>query len=386
MKKSKCLFLFSYLLAVLVGCWDVVNIEDRGFVLGTAIDLVEGTEKDPVFKITNQIVVPAGMVPESKEGGQGNKAFLNYTDTGKSIYSMDEQVTTSSSKVPYYGHLSILIVSEQVAQEELLFMKLMDTYIRDVNLRRGIKVVVSDGEAKKLLELTTPNHRLPVNNIIELLEKSSEEIGFLLPRTAGDIEEFHLDNRSYVLPLLQANDKLEYSLGAVFHGRLHKMVGKLEDKEMLVLEMIKGEHTLSIIDFFYNGSPFALKVIKLNRTISVDPANLEEIIVTVKIEVEGVIKESFSKEDFSQSQVIESIQVAVSDYLKERFINIVDKAQDDFGTDIFRIHEELRTKHYQTWEQIKDQWEQGEYYFKNVVFDFDVKTEIYSTGTTEQSK
>lgn len=387
MRRINTFLFLLIILLILTGCLDVVNIEDRGFVIGSAIDLIESEDRQqPIFQITNQIVVPAGMIPGSEESGVGGKAFLNYTEAGKSIYKMDEKVTTASSKIPYYGHLAILVVSDKVAKEEYLFMKLLDTYIRDVKLRRGIEVVISDGEAKKMLEFTTPNHRLPANNIIELLEKSSQEIGLLFPKTSGDIEEFHLENNSYVLPYLQITDKLEYSSGAVFHGPLNKMIGTLDDDDMLALGLIKGEQTPSIIDFPYKGESFAIRVIELKHKLTVDPSDLNEIKVKFAFEIEGIIKESFAKEDFTQAETIKSIQSAITDHLEKMLMNVLQKGQEDLGTDIFEIHEQLKTKHYETWRKIKDQWEEGEYYFKNVAFEVDVKTEIYSTGETQHSK
>src|SRR5690625_3946424 len=103
MKKIRSFLIFCILLT---GCWDVVNIEDRGFIVGSAIDIQEdGNSKQPEFMITNQIVVPAGMISVQQESDGGEQAFINFTSTGKSIYKMKEEVTTISSKVPYYEHL-----------------------------------------------------------------------------------------------------------------------------------------------------------------------------------------------------------------------------------------------------------------------------------------
>ena len=385
MNKYKSFYIFCFVTIILTGCWDVVNIEERGFIVGSAIDIEEEDSKHPEFTITNQMVLPAGMIPAAAGGSGEEIAFLNYTSKGKSIYQMEEEIAAISSKVPYYEHLTILVVSEDVAKKEHLFSNLLDTYIRDVNLRRGIKVVVSKEKAKELLNFTTPNDKLPAMHIEELLEKSSDQLGFLKPRVVGDIEEDHLREKSYVLPYLDIKEYLEYKYGAVFHGPKDKMVGILNDDEMNGLEMIEGVHTTKIIEFPYKGRTFALKTIRSNSNLSVDPKDINNINVTIDIEVEGVIKEAFSNTDFRKPSEIKEVQKAVSNEVKKYIEKSIKKAQEELGADVFNIWQQLETKHYKKWERVKDDWEKGEYYFKKVNFDINVTTEIYGIGTTNKT-
>jgi len=381
--------LFYFIIAsliILVGCWDVVNIEERGFIIGSAIDLVDNDDREQrELMMTNQIVVPAGMISPSLESGSGEEPFLNYTTKGKSIFEMEEKMATLSSKIPYYEHLTVLIISEDVAREEKLFPQILDTYIRDVNLRRGIKIVVAGEEAKNILEFTSPNYKLPSTHVGELLEKSSQQIGFLKPVVAGDIEEFHLKNNSYILPYLTTDNYLEYKAGAVFHGLEGKMVGLFNEEEMEGIGMIAGEQTTKVIEFPYKGETFALDVVRFKSHMAVDSANVDHIKVTLDIEIEGVIKELINQEDLTNPEVIKSIQQATSEYVKNTIENVINKGQDEFEADVFGIWKLLETKHYQKWQELKDDWETGKKYFKNVTFDVNVKSEVYSTGTTKKT-
>lgn len=371
---------------MLAGCWDVVNIEDRGFIIGNAIDIEdEGNAKNPELAITNQMVIPGMTAPSQNEGGEKN-AFINYTSTGKSIYAMEEELASVSSNVPYFEHFAVLVVSEDVARQEHLLSNLLDTYVRNVNLRRGIKVVVSGGKAKEFLDYSPADKKLPILHIEDILEKSSEQVGFLKPKVIGDIEEFHLRENSYILPYLQLNEYIDYIGGAVFHGPLNKMVGLFHEEEMEGLEMLKREHTTKIIEFPYKEKTFALKVVELDNKISVDPKNINDINVTIDIEIKGIIKEAFNQEDLTKPSEIDSIQHAVSNKVEKTIQKTLKKGQEELGADVFDIWQELETKHYDTWKQVKDDWEKGEYYFKNVNFDVNVTTEIFSIGTTNKTK
>lgn len=387
--KNKYLYLLCFCLIFISGCWDVVNIEDRGFVIGSAIDIDEGVKlKHPEFVITNQIVVPAGMISSSQEvnGGEGGQAFINFTSKGTSIYKMEENVAALSSKVPYYEHLAILAIGENVAKTEHLLSNLLDTYLRDVNLRRGVMVVISEGKAKELFEFITPIYKLPARHIEEVIEKGSNQAGLLKPEALGDIEEFHFRENSYVLPYLTVNDYLAYNHGAVFHGPEDKMVGIFNDEEMQGLGMVKGEHTAKIVEFLYKDALFAIEVIRLRSKVVVDPTDVNDIKVSFNIDIDGVIKESFTKEDITQSSEIKNIQKAVSNKIKQSIEQVIKRAQGEFGTDVFGIWQQLETKHYNLWEQVKNDWEEGENYFKKVSFDVNVTSEIYSTGGINKTK
>lgn len=387
MKKINMLSVLLLFSIFLYGCWDVVNIEDRGFIVGSAIDIEdEENVKDPKLTITNQMVLPAGMVAPSQGGGGSSKAFINYTAKGKSIYDMEVEVAAISSKAPFYEHLAVLVVSEDVAKKEHLFSNLLDTYIRDVNIRRGMKAVVAKGDAKDLLEFTTPNDKLPALHIENLLNESSKQVGFLKPKAIGDLEEFNLQKESYVLPYLHIKEYLEYKSGAVFHGKKDKMVGVLNDQEMNGLELIEGEHTTKIIEFPFKEKTFAFKVIRLKSKVKVNPKNIDKIKVTIDIELEGIIKESFKQEDFNDPKVIKAVQKAISKEAKSSIEKTIKKGQEELGADIFGVWQKLESKHYDIWKKVKDDWEEGKYYFKDVVFEVNVKTEVYSTGATNKTK
>ncbi|MEI3611066.1 Ger(x)C family spore germination protein [Pseudogracilibacillus sp. SO30301A] len=387
MIKYKSFYFLCLCFILLTGCWDVINIEERGFIIGTAIDIEEdGDEKQPEYIVTNQMVIPAGIANQNQGGvGGEEKAFLNFTSKGKSIYEVNEELSAISSKTPFYEHLAILVISEDVARKEHLFSDLIDIYIRDVDMRRGIKVIVSEADAKQLLDFTTPEDKLPARHIDELLDHSTKEIGVLRSKRVGDIEEYHIREKSFVLPLLHVNEYVDYKAGAVFHGPKDKMVGIFHAEEMQGLEMMKTKAIEKVIEFTYKDYVFALEVNDLNNKLAVDPSNIDEIKVTIDIEIEGIIKESFGKIDLTKPSELKAIQKAVSEQVKDSVEKAIKKGQEELGTDVFNIWQNLETKHYDTWKNIKDDWEKGEYYFKKATFEVNVVTDVFSMGTTNKT-
>lgn len=384
----KTIVFVSISFILLTGCWDTVSIEDRGFIVGSAIDIDEQQDADhPILTVTNQMVLPAGMSSSVESDGGEQQPFLNFTMERDSTYEVDEEIVSRSSKQPFYEHLSVLVISEEVARTEELFENLLDTYIRDVDFRRGIYVVVSKDKAKDILDFTTSEEQLPAKHIEKILEQGSKQVGNISPKTVGDLEEYHLEGNSYILPYVETEEEfVEQKQGAVFHGRLNKMVGLFNEEEMHGFELMTGNQQVKIIDFNYEGKTLALKVLRIDNKLTVDPSNLEEIKAKVKVELKGTIKESFFQKDLTDPKEIDALQKAIGENVKHSIEKAIAKGQEEFGTDVYGVWEEIRMKHYDTWKKIEGDWEEGEYYFKNVTFDIDVIPQIYSTGTTNRTK
>ena len=63
-------------------CWDRIEIEERGFVVGTALDAAE----DGQIKLTFQIVVPTQMKGSSGQKNEGGSPFINLSSTADSVF------------------------------------------------------------------------------------------------------------------------------------------------------------------------------------------------------------------------------------------------------------------------------------------------------------
>ncbi len=84
------------------------------------------------------------------------------------------------------------------------------------------------------------------------------------------------------------------------------MVGLFNEEEMHGFELMTGNQQVKIIDFNYEGKTLALKVLRIDNKLTVDPSNLEEIKAKVKVELKGTIKESFFQKDLTDPKEIDA--------------------------------------------------------------------------------
>src|SRR5690625_2075693 len=199
-------------MTLLTGCWDNVPIEERGFVVGSALDMKDGKiDGNYELTLTNQFVVPAG-VSTTTGGGEGEQgAFTNLSASGSSVFAMDEEMASLTSKTPFFEHLKLLVISEELLSTPHLFANTLDMFVRDKEMRRGVKVVVAEGEAKALFDFKPENAKLPAVYIDDMLEDSLKKTSLFKPVRVGDIHEHLLTNESFTIPKMTSQgDKVIY--------------------------------------------------------------------------------------------------------------------------------------------------------------------------------
>src|SRR5699024_1706222 len=116
-RKSSYILIFCLLVFLLIGCWDDLPIEERGFVVGSAID-VENEKLNGNYQVTltNQSISHIGFGTASEQGGSDQKAYMNIASSGDSIFEIDDKMAARTSKVPFFEHLKVLVISKELAK------------------------------------------------------------------------------------------------------------------------------------------------------------------------------------------------------------------------------------------------------------------------------
>lgn len=378
-----CLFVF-----LLSGCWDQIAIEERGYVIGTAVGLADKQTSDH-YKLhaTNQIVVPAGLGSSSGKGGSGPKAYTNLSATGISLLEISRKMSTKTNRTPFYEHLKVLIVSKELAQEKGLFTKIMDVFIRDQEMRRSIKVIISEGKAKKILEAKPETEKLPAMYINSILEHSVSVLTVIDPVRVGDLQKHLLARDSFTLPKVSTNGKVVNNSGvAVFQGEKNKMVGVLTAEETKGLNLIMESNDNGAVKFEINDHLMVFEFQNTKSSIKIDTNNLKNIKISVSIQAEGSVSEMFGSRKLLTKKRIATIEKETEKRIKKLANQTIKKAQKELNTDIFGFGTRLKQRHYDQWQKIKDDWEKGENLFASSSITVSVNAIFRTTGATDKTK
>ncbi|XID91282.1 Ger(x)C family spore germination protein [Paenibacillaceae bacterium WGS1546] len=369
-------------LAVLCGCWDRIEIEERGFVVGTAIDLTESG----AFELTFQFAIPGAMLEKTPEAQSSDQTYQNVSAEGETLFRAARKMANKSSRVPYMEHNKLIIVSEKLAREGRI-EEALDLFIRDHEMRRSSKVLVAKGQAKKLLTIRPRIERLPVEYINATSENPDKSETITPPAIVGHLHRNLLEEHSYAIPVISAMDnKASVSGAAVFHGPTNKLKGFLSGIETSGGNFFNGTIRAGVVEIEYEGEPIVFEIKDVNRRLRADVADPEHPVFDVEISAEGNVGESYSKADLLNPSVIAEIERKVNERVRDVMESTLDKVQREYRSDVLGFGDHLRENHYRTWETVKDDWEEGKQIFSRCNVNIRVRSKIRIVGAIDRAK
>ncbi|WP_163583099.1 Ger(x)C family spore germination protein [Gracilibacillus saliphilus] len=380
-------FLFCTIAILLTGCWDELPIDERGFVIGSAIDMDDKKEKGEYdITLTSQFVIPGNLSSPTQDGGD-KLAFKNISATGQSAFQISREMLGLTNWVPNYEHLKILIVSSEVASEPYLFSSVVDAFIRDHEMRRGIKVMISDGAAKDVLGQTSETEELPSRFINKIMENNVKSLELIEPVRIGLLHRYLLNESSYLLPLLTSSaQNVNYNGVAVFDGKSDQQVGTLMGDDIKGFRLIKGDITNGILNFQIDGELMIYEISDARSSIEIDAKNKENIKISISIDTEGYIAEMFGSKSLLDQAYIDKIEEEINKKIEEIVTKSVETAQDELKVDFFGFSNILRQKHYEDWKKIEGDWEHGANLFSQSTVEISAKAIVRNIGAPDKVK
>lgn len=388
------------LLTLLTGCWDRIEIEQRGFVIGAAVDfpvkpnIEESAEakNKPKGKYryvyTTQIVVPGALGPQSGGGGGGDsKAFMNVSTEGDTLFETTRQLATRVSRTPFYPHMKVLIISEDVARSGE-FPNVVDLFLRDHEMRRGTKVMIAKDEARKVLNVKAPNEKLPAMYIQSIAENREKTARMAPPLRIGDLHEKLLIKQSFTVPRIVASEIEAKIAGvAVFHGHNNKMVAWLGEEETEGLAFLRGDVKGGILKANVEDNLVVYEIKGAEQGLKADISNKDNIQFTYTIEAEGNIVESLESVDYLNNPSIwNHIQKKLEEEIERMANDTIEKLHQDLQVDVMGLGAYLSQEHPKIWKSVKDEWDHGENFFAKSTIKVNAKVIVRNSGVINQSE
>ncbi|GAA0598931.1 spore germination protein GerLC [Virgibacillus siamensis] len=388
MAKSKliCLMISSISVVLLAGCWDRVEIEQRGFVLGAAIDVAEEQTDDELqLTLTTQIAVPSGFGTPTG-GGSKKKAYMNISATGHSLFAIERKMAKQTSRSPYFQHLKMIIMSEEVANKPNLLSSLMDFFIRDHEMRRGVRVVIMDGKAMAALEATSDNENIPTIYIESMMDNDFKNADVLEPLRVGKVHDFLVTTESFVIPKLEMEgDRVKYQGAEVYNGGKKRVVGSLNSKEIKGLNFITGKIKGGMIKTELHEHLTTLQILRVNSNMSITSIEQNKVNASLTINMDGMVAETFSSVDVANKRNLEKLETKAEEKITKLVNQTVEKMQQDLRTDVLGIEQLLHRHHYDFWKKVEKNWDRGKNYFVDSDINVQVNVNIRATGGADKT-
>ena len=396
-KKIVLSWVLLFLATFLTGCWDRVEIEERGFVIGVAVDLAEGegeedeTRKESAggpkgkerYAVTFQFVVPEGLQADS---GGGEDPYFNLTTESYTMMQAVRQLATRTSRSPHFTHIKALFISEEVARKGRL-PDIIDFYFRDHEMRRGTKVMIAKGKARDVLDIKQPVEKLPVMYIVSVAENTHRTARMYPIVRIGDVHEDLLHHNSYALPrIVSSRDEVKIAGTAVMKGVKNQMVGWLGEEETIGLNCIVGKVEGGIEQVQVEDNLVVYEYRGKTGSIEADVSDKENIKFTITIESEGQIPEAKETVDWLEPKVVRMIEKKINEETL-RITNLaVKKLHKEFKTDAMGLGQYLYYNHPEVWKDIKDDWDIGKNYFAQSTIKLKAKAIVRNSGVINKSE
>ncbi|SET17008.1 spore germination protein [Oceanobacillus limi] len=377
-----------FCLLICSGCWDSQDLESRAFNYVVAIDLADKSRSDHFqITVTNQFVVPAGVGTSTVESAGQRQAFRNVSSSGESLVDINREISTMLSRTISSQHLKVILISSEVAKQPELFGKIMDFFLRDREMRRGMKVAFVEGNAAQLLQVKPEHINIPGEYMEQLLENHSNA-GTIEPLKVGDVQEGLLSDLNFIAPRLKATEdmNIEFDGISVYNSRLNQLTGSLDREETKGLNFLLGKVKDGTIKVNLRENIAVIENLDLSHQVSADVKDETNIRFTIDLFVSGSIAEVFGQEDVTNDTILKELETAYQKAVEKKAKETIQIVQEELQTDALRLDRYLMQHHYQLWKKIRKNWDTRENYFSNSEIKVNVETNIEHPGTSNKTK
>lgn len=368
MYRKKILFTLTIILVLLLcGCWDRVEIDERAFITAIGFDKYEGenagkeeevekeTEEEPINRYVRTISYPNVAIIAGK--GEGKASFV-YSTTCISWADGRQQVALRNNKNYYTNHLKTIIFGEELAKDDKLFKELFDTFQRSSFLNRKLHLFITPNKAQDIL-MTETDKNMDVGLFIEELMAKEIKPTRMAKSDLGTIVVDLYESDAALAPrIVEVEDGIKVSGSAVLKDeKMVGMLGELETRDALVLkgETKAADYTIKFDDIFIVLSQSDVKS-KMKAYEDKDG----KINVHFKISAEGDITQHFFKtpDEPFDSKYLSRVNKKANELISKELEALFKKVQKDFEADIFKVGEYLRKFEPDTWEKVKNNWDE----------------------------
>lgn len=347
-------------LLLLSGCWDKSELNELAVATGIGID-----KADDGYLVSVQTVNSSEVT--SQLGTSGFMPVFVRSETSSTMYDAIRKLSLTNSKRPYGSHLQVLVISEEIAKEEI--GNILDYFSRDNDLRALLEIpeeisgLTSTINMKELLNILTLPGRSPIIPVFDLL---------------GDISIGQSKaNTENIDPPVTYN----YLGSSVFNK--DQLIGWINAEEVKAVNYLTDNIGQSIEDFTCSdGEDMSIEILnsKTKREVKLDQEG--KPVIEVNIQSDANIGEFNCSMDLLNPNVITELENLLAKQKAQEIDEVIKKVQTEYKTDIFGFGEQIYRFQPKVWNDMNENW--GEH-FANLKVHVKVTINITQIGSIKNS-
>lgn len=379
MSKKICLVLIFFLITLIPsGCWNRRELDSLSFVMALGIDKDKTENK---ITLTAQILKPAEVKAPAGGGmsGAGSpKGVWVTTSTGKTVFDALHNFTFEAGRELFLPFTRVVVIGEEAARAGVA--PLVDMLERDHEFRRNIWVLVAKGKAKNVLEAEHEQEKIPARAIERLIKvsaatsmapmvKLNDFLAMMASKSsdpfAAAVEVFE-KRRDEGDESQEGGEKKEKKVKRIKTGgtavfKKDKLAGWLDNTETRGLLWILGKVRSGIIVIpAPEGSrdqEISLEIIRAESKLKpkIEDGN---IYMTIEIKEEGNLGEQMVPGDLAKPEKFKLLEEEQAKVIEREVRSALEKAQQEWGVDIFGFGEAVHRAYPKEWEILKKRWDE----------------------------
>jgi Ger(x)C family germination protein len=295
-------------------------------------------------------------------------------------YSLEDAVSNATMKSSRNINIEqerVLLISNEVFNYPSVMKEITDYMIRQPSVNRLMSVAIVEGRVEDFMKAET-NIETNMQAYIEGLMQSSGRNSSILPVTLNEFLVLLSQNGNAILPNLKYDkDKKEISVTGVGMIKDYKIEGNLTPQETSILEMIRGKLKGGKKVIYKEGHPIDMEVDGVDRKLKVSSDERGNLIINIKLEIEGRIKGYTIDKNLLAEGVLNEVEKNFNASIEQECEKVIELTQKELNIDPFGIRENIEKFHPSLWDKIKDKWEDK---YKDARVEVEVETNIRRIG------
>lgn len=357
------------------GCWDRREIQDRNFVLAVAIDTADAgqqSEKGKEEAKTETFVQPHGdkryrvslqilkLIKNSSEQKDGDSKTYVLSNTGQSIFEIVRDMLGQSSKSLFFEHIQAVVISEAALQVAGI-TPIIDWFLRDAEMRWRIKVYITPGEARPIIEYAPPSKEAGGIYLANIVKNHTKNIHVAGVRTDLGNISIMLDSKADLLiPRIDMTGNVVKARGAAVFKK-DKFVGYVDEQAAAGIKMIRAAEKSAIITLPGDKADELLTVDVLRHDTRLEPhVDGDTIYFTLDITMWGNLGEQQVAHRIASADdpaFIRRMEQQAAEEVKRTVLYAKNTCQS-LGVDVLTFGNKLKNHHPKIWNNVKGDWDE----------------------------
>lgn len=333
MKKLLIISSVTILLLFLSGCYNYKELNEIAIVSSIGVD-----KKDDEYLISAQV-----MNAKSDNDSEDSQIIV-YEAKGKTIHEGLRNMTSKSSRKLYGGHLSKLVLSKDVAKENII--NTIDIFERLTEVRNEFTITVSkDIDANKVIKVMTSLEEVPAEYVKSTIQTADITSALTYSTKVDEFTSLYL--KKYIDPVISVIEVKNYSkkgtttdnitttdpktkieLGNIAVTNKGKLETFLNKKETIGYNYLRNQIQEMIIPVKCDDNNYASIEVLKNKTKNKIRRDKDNYIITFNINTDAIISEYNCSNDLTDDKTIKKIEKETKKEI-EKYIKAALKKQEN---------------------------------------------------------